>query len=368
MPRRHLPLSALPPRAAARPPRAAATIVSLVAIVLVTVGFAAAAPADALHKAPGASASHPYSDPVWYPLRGSNATLDCATHNPGCLGAKQHKDNAMTMLSRRFWKVGRAPIYSAQPIYAAGAGILHIGNNVGNRCQYPSSLGTWVWIDHGGGVASRYGHLKGLLPSIHEGMYVTPDTIIGYTGHSGESTRGDCNRATNYLNFQIVHNGIHGTSILMPALKVCVNNQPVSWPQGLRSFAASNWQNVPQTTVLDNSHESPTGCVPTSWMRTARAPWTRSFAPSGTHRLTEAWHTPGASAGVRYVQVELNMYHRANNSWSVEMRRTIRVAGGVPTSTAFAGLFRGRIYRARAAYANSNGWSKWSRWRTATAT
>jgi Peptidase family M23 len=308
--------------------------------------------------ASGSSYWHPYSNPIWYPLRGSYGTMDCASSNPGCSSAKLHKDASMTVLSRKMQ--GNTPVYKAEPVYAAGAGILHIGANVGDRCQYPSSLGTWLWVDHGGGVVSRYGHLSGIISSIHNGEYVTPKTIIGYTGHSGESSRGDCSRATHYLNFQIEHNGLYGTPIRQTRLAVCNGSKSVWWPQAAHS-SESTWQSVPAKATLDNSGQSATSCVGTRWWSTASLPTTHPLS-AGSGRLRASWATPAAKYHVRYIQLLLEEYHPANHTWSIESRHNITVSGKVPTSYTFGGLAHKRIYEVAASFCNAPGWSK-ATWR-----
>ncbi|MDT5064830.1 MAG: hypothetical protein QOK02_985 [Mycobacterium sp.] len=321
----------------------AATI--LAAVLIAAVGFAPSAPAAVV--SPGASTSHPFSDPVWYPLRGSVAVMGCATTNPNC--ASGHPDWAMDLLSHS--KVGGT--YVAQPIYAAGAGIVHIGQNIGNRCTEPSGLGSWVWVDHGGGVVSRYGHLSRI--SIREGQYVTPTTVLGMTGHSGEKTSGDCAKVLNYLNFSIRHNGIHGTPIAPPSLKVCVGTRAVSWPSGVRSTYTS-WQKVPNGTVLDNAAGAGNRCIPSTVPGTTPAPSVALSTPrSGS--LRTSWAAPRSTYKVSYIQVLLQLYHPANDSWSVENRHNIAVSGTPTTSYAYNGLLHKRLYQVRVSFCNPAGWS-----------
>jgi hypothetical protein len=333
--------------------RAAVCLTALVACVAGSFALANSAQARVV-AARGASYWHPYSNPVWYPLRGSDATMDCATSNPGCNNAKKHKDQAMSLLSRTM--VGKRPVYHRAAVYAAGAGILHIGRNIGNRCESTSTLGTWVWIDHGAGVLSRYGHLSGILKSIHNGMYVTPDTVIGYTGHSGEKTSGDCYRATNYLNFQIEHNGLYGTGVRLGTLRVCSGSQSVAWPSRIHS----NWstfQRVPQTSALRNAGQSATSCVKRTWMTTATLPHSSMSKHSGS--VHAMWNRAAGYYHVKHTYVELQEYHPANHSWSVESRRVLTSS---PKSTWFTGLQHHRIYRTQVNFSNTAGWSKSSGW------
>ncbi|WP_375479459.1 M23 family metallopeptidase [uncultured Jatrophihabitans sp.] len=329
---------------------------ALAAMSAVMVGSTSAS-AKTIFVAAGASTAHPFSDPVWYPLRGSDATMDCASSNPGCSGAKLHKsDKAMTLLSRHMY--GKTPVYTAEPVYAAGAGILHIGRNVGDRCENPSTIGSWVWIDHGGGITSRYGHLDGILASIHEGEYVTPSTIIGYTGHSGEKTTGDCNRATHYLNFQITRNGIYGKGVKQSALKVCEGNSAVWWPQAAYRGAAT-FQQLPQKSALYNSGQSATSCVGKPAARTTTAPVAKSLKRVPKHALRFRWQS---QTGIRSIQVLAQMWHRHNHTWSVERRSTLHVSAAHPVNSwKFWHPVRGRIYKVQVAFHTSAGWSAYSR-------
>jgi hypothetical protein len=89
-----------------------------------------------------------------------------------------------------------------------GAGIAHIGDAHGTACGTGTStdFGTWVWVDHGGGVVSKYGHPGSI--AVHEGQQVYPTTELGTVGNTGNATKGDC--AMNYVDFQVRHGGIKG--------------------------------------------------------------------------------------------------------------------------------------------------------------
>ncbi len=66
-----------------------------------------------------------------------------------------------------------------QPIYATGAGIV---SSAGNNGGY----GNVVEIDHGEGLATRYGHMSEIL--VKEGQQITAGTLIGRVGSTGRST------------------------------------------------------------------------------------------------------------------------------------------------------------------------------------
>lgn len=62
--------------------------------------------------------------------------------------------------------------------------------------------GNYVDIDHGGGMVSRYFHLKyGTIPaSVRVGQKITKGTVIGYMGNTGDSQGA-------HLHFQLEKNG-----------------------------------------------------------------------------------------------------------------------------------------------------------------
>ena len=105
------------------------------------------APADAATLTTTSSA-HPYGDPVWFPLR-NPASVGYA--KSGCGTKSDHGYWAIDFLGTR-----------GDPVYAAGAGIAHIGGNSGACVTSGSDNngGRWVWVDHGAGVVTKYHHLK----------------------------------------------------------------------------------------------------------------------------------------------------------------------------------------------------------------
>jgi murein DD-endopeptidase MepM/ murein hydrolase activator NlpD len=47
--------------------------------------------------------------------------------------------------------------------------------------------GRQVWLDHGGGLVTRYAHLSGIPPEITVGASVSAGQVVGYVGNSGTS-------------------------------------------------------------------------------------------------------------------------------------------------------------------------------------
>ena len=63
--------------------------------------------------------------------------------------------------------------------------------------------GRQVWVDHGGGVVTRYVHLSGIAAGITQGMQVTQGQTIAYVGESG--TPESVNQPGNeyHLHFEV---------------------------------------------------------------------------------------------------------------------------------------------------------------------
>jgi murein DD-endopeptidase MepM/ murein hydrolase activator NlpD len=78
-----------------------------------------------------------------------------------------------------------------QPVYATAAGtVLQVG--------YQGAYGNLVVIDHGFGLATRYGHL--LNSTVRPGAHVNRGEVIGHVGATG--------RATGYhLHYEVLANG-----------------------------------------------------------------------------------------------------------------------------------------------------------------
>jgi hypothetical protein len=332
------------------------TLVLVLALATTGLVSGLATSADAAVLSKGASTSHPFSDPTWFPLRGVVSVMGCAASNPNC--SHGHTDRAMDLLSHT--KAGRAD-YRPQNVYAAGAGIVHISRNIGNRCESVSSIGSSVWIDHGGGVVSRYGHFS--IISVKQGQYVTPLTVLGKTGHSGEKASGDCNKVPNYLYFQIKHNGISGPAVYPGALRVCSGAKAVSWPKGIKSSYTS-WQKVPNGTTLNDAAGAGNKCLSNyAALKTSAAPVQTSGKTAGAGKIKSVWQPPKAGYHVKYIQVELWLFHPTNNEWRPEIFHNITVKGKAATTYTFSKLLHHRSYRVRVSFCNGYGWSKASAWR-----
>lgn len=77
------------------------------------------------------------------------------------------------------------------PLYSAGHGTVHFLGN--------TELGGWtVWVKHGN-HDFWYTHLQGIAPGLRKRARVTPQTLIGWVGSTGNASGGQ-----PHLHFEIV--------------------------------------------------------------------------------------------------------------------------------------------------------------------
>jgi len=91
------------------------------------------------------------------------------------------------------------------PIYAAADGVV-VGAAPNGR------YGNWVRIDHGGKLATVYGHLMAFAPGSMPGEPVVRGELIGFVGSTGRSTGA-------HLHFEVLDNGRPVNPITHPELK-----------------------------------------------------------------------------------------------------------------------------------------------------
>ncbi len=63
--------------------------------------------------------------------------------------------------------------------------------------------GRQVWIDHGGGLITRYAHLSGIGPGINVGAPAQAGQLVGYVGNSGTPEAVTAPTAEMHLHFEI---------------------------------------------------------------------------------------------------------------------------------------------------------------------
>ena len=316
------------------------------AVLALAAGLLAVSPAGLLHghtsaagattttaTVPAASSTHPFSAPIWSPLR-SPATISCVRTNcTSSNGEHYHGYWAIDFLGAR-----------GDGIYAAGAGIFHVGATE-QTCGTTTTQtdGTWAWVDHGGGKVTKYTHLDSI--AVAEGALVTPATMIGRMGHWGDSA--PC--TTNYLHFEVREGGIKGTRVDPGTLRACTSSGTVVMPtifNGSTSF----------DTLPKMAYRTPTtnsSCITDVWNKTPAQPTlTATRAPSSAKL---AWGTP--PSGTTSVRVTTELWGPSFNGWHDPTYKTF---AGTTTGTTITGLTNGRTYRFRVTFGNSSGFSAWS--------
>ncbi|MGK0275580.1 MAG: murein DD-endopeptidase MepM/ murein hydrolase activator NlpD [Ilumatobacter sp.] len=281
----------------------------------------------------GPDPEHPFSEPIWWPLR-TSARVDCVTTNcPGPLHGYEAID-----ISGDF----------GDPVYAAGAGILHIGN-IDPSCPVDGpTVGTWVWIDHGPAGRTRYGHLDSV--EAVEGQLVTPRTMIGTMGNSG--SKFPC--AGAYLHIEYRTAASNETRLPLPDLHACVGGVTLRYPKDL---GHSEWDDIPAGPTPDgprvHTPDSDNSCFPSSWSLTPDQP-TAVLEPD-VEQLKVA--LSARAGGVNDVRVRLEQYHPTISRFGSAIDRTLP-----PTqnTTTFRGLIPGKTYRVQVSFHNDAGWSAWS--------
>lgn len=341
--------------------------VAFCAVAALTAMSLGGAPAAVGATAPAPSASHPYSDPVWWPLH-AEVKVDCAKHNPGCSARSFY---AVDVVPTGQKADGTVPTSKAG-VYAMGAGIAHIGNAKGDKCGKAKSTnyGTWVWIDHGAGVISRYGHLAS-AKWIKEGQLVRAGDRIGTVGTTGK--RSNCNVA--YTDFMLRPKGVDsglstefstkGVGKPDGALSACgVDGAPATWPGAV--VGVRRWEDVPKGTTIPATDGS---CIPSTTPATAKKAAAVKLKKTSTkHSLKASWSKPASTSKVDTVLVELSAYHPTTKAWDKPHKSVWkRVAHPTTTSATFTKLVKKHKYRVRVWFHNAAGWSAQQSWVKATA-
>jgi murein DD-endopeptidase MepM/ murein hydrolase activator NlpD len=91
------------------------------------------------------------------------------------------------------------------PVVAAADGLV-VGAAPNGR------YGNWIRIEHGGKLATVYGHLSGFASGLQPGMMVSRGDVIGYVGSTGRSTGA-------HLHFELQVDGKPVNPITHPELK-----------------------------------------------------------------------------------------------------------------------------------------------------
>src|SRR4029453_3956027 len=91
------------------------------------------------------------------------------------------------------------------PVYAAADGVV-VGAAPNGR------YGNWIRIEHGGKLATVYGHLMAFAAGVRPGESVGRGELIGFVGSTGRSTGA-------HLHFEVLDNGKAVNPINHPELK-----------------------------------------------------------------------------------------------------------------------------------------------------
>ncbi len=319
----------------------------IVALALATVlGAATGTPTEAAASATTAAASwtpssaRPFSDPLWFPLR-DPARVSCTYSNPG---TSAYPDGCGDY--HGYWAMDLLGDYG-DPIHAAGAGVFHIGARGDGLCHPTGTTdapGTWVWIDHGGGVVTKYNHLSAITAS--EGQLVTPATKIGQMGHEEVQP---C--AADYLHFEVRTGGITGPRIDPGPLFACEGTTRRTYPT---AWGYSSWNDIPKaqqwTPALGND------CLPAA-AATPSAP-TPVSATRGDRTVRVAWGRPATvPSAVDHYTISSELWGPSVGRWHSMSYRTVPAS---QLATTFRGLDNGRTYRFRVTAHNAAGNSAWT--------
>jgi murein DD-endopeptidase MepM/ murein hydrolase activator NlpD len=292
-----------------------------------------------------------FSDPVWWPLR-EPALTSCAWTNCLLDNSTYHGYYAVDFVDYENG-IG-TPAHD--PIHAAGSGIFHVGQ-IDPGCREPGDVGrqgTWAWIDHGGGVASYYGHLDSITAA--EGAWVTPATQIGTMGNSGSGCGGG--PYLYYLHFEIRYGGYWGDGVSggvkqpIPSLKACRNGQVRTYPNDL----PGPWTSWNQISIPDRETVPATDntCIPDTFAVPPRPTGvTSTVRPTS---LVLGWDAP--SVPVSEIVVSVELWSPAALKYGYPKYVSIPVGS---RSYEFANLIEGRQYRINVSFRNEVGSSRWPR-------
>ena len=76
-------------------------------------------------------------------------------------------------------------------------------DNPNTEASLDQFRGRQVWVDHGGGVVTRYCHLSGISPGIADGMTVAAGELLAFVGESGTPTSTRKPGTEYHLHFEV---------------------------------------------------------------------------------------------------------------------------------------------------------------------
>jgi murein DD-endopeptidase MepM/ murein hydrolase activator NlpD len=297
-----------------------------------------------------------FSDPVWWPLR-VESKVDCTMHNPGC---PDHHS---------FWGVDVIPTGQRQGrplsqagVFAMGAGIAHIGQAHGKPCGFggATDFGTWVWVDHGGGVVSKYGHLS--VISITDGQHVAAGDRLGTVGNTGDASKLYCDE--NYLDFQVRRDGITGPSVEFSTkgtgaadgqLLACGGSGVRSWPHDLGT-GVQRIDALPKHAVLPAAAAN---CLPDAGL-TLDPGAVGLETQAGEDSLRGSWDD--VPLGTDALRVELDRYEPYAHQWANPAHEQWHDLAATTHWAEFTHLSDRFRYRMRVWFHDAHGWGTHSNW------
>jgi hypothetical protein len=225
---------------------------------------------------------------------------------------------------------------TGDPVYAAGSGIVHVGGRFsGCGRTRAQKAGTWLWIDHGGGMVSRYYHLSGV--AVRDGQHVTPATRIGAMGRSGARTCQGQRRDGAYLHYEERVGGPHGRRVDPGPLRACLAGAAVRYPD---RFGVRSWNDLRPYTRKARSEG--VDCLPAP-PRTGPPTITptKRLVPVG--RVNVSWSPPVTAPDLvtGYV-VTMQVWRIGRGAWS---RPDYLSAPAASTSRSIPGVRAKRSYR-----------------------
>lgn len=321
-------------------------IVCLLVAALAAAPRPATLPPSQLTAGGATSSAHPYSNPVWWPLSSSGRT-GCYRGNPGCPGYH----------TGWLYDLRTADYKNTEPVYSMGAGIVHIGKS-GQVCGDAETRGNWLYIDHGAGLLSYYGHL-GIHLLVRSGQYVSARSPLGYVGNTGYT---GCKAHPNvrYLFVAVKRGGLYYEAT---HLYTCVAGVKKLWPQQLPnnpggSSTWTHWNQVRNLTPVPAT-DAGQSCV-VSPPLSAASPSNVKLTRVSSTILRSTWTAaPRLTYPVSNVRTELQEYYPTIHRW---LEKRVHTLSATAATSAYTLLTPGRQYRVRVYFRNAAGWSAPSGW------
>lgn len=187
-----------------------------------------------------------------------------------------------------------------------------------NPLNHNSSLGLWVAIDHGNGIATAYGHLSSL--SVAVGDNVGVQWPLGTSGTTGSSTGPHLHMATYYMpNWQVTDpfgwTGTYTNPNVVPDRYLWVDNPGTEGT--VPNVSRQGSEPYPGAALVDDSSAnwSSTGIWSTDKEASdvnGNMHWTNSTC--GTANATASWQPELSGDGYYEVGIFVNDTH-ASGSW-----------------------------------------------------